>query len=338
MSCSNHPEREHTAFCQNCGKPVCTECARSVGTSTYCESCLAARLAGTAPYPGASAGGQSPVLAAILGFIPGVGAMYNGQFVKGIVHIAVFAVLVSLSDYFGIFGLFIAGWVFYQVIEAYYTARALRDGLPLPNPFGLNDLGERLGFGRSWTPGAGPFATPGSAVPSAAPPHPDWTAAPGIYANPYAVPEPPVPATASSRFPSAALWLIGLGVFFFITNEGFFHVSMQRILPILIIALGVWLFLHLMGLSGSSMADDGSACYRVRLANALRGPVWIVLIGLLSLLASFGILSLRRSWPLFLIAGGGMVLLDRWLRNSAAARAAAPPAPEQLDSQEESQP
>ena len=89
----------------------------------------------------------NPGLAALLGFIPGVGAMYNGQFAKGIAHIAIFAVFSSLSKHVAdIFGLFVAGWIFYMVFEAYQTARARRDGLPLPDPFGLNNIGERFGF------------------------------------------------------------------------------------------------------------------------------------------------------------------------------------------------
>jgi hypothetical protein len=36
-------------------------------------------------------GEPSPGLAALLGFIPGVGAMYNEQYAKGIVHLMVFA-------------------------------------------------------------------------------------------------------------------------------------------------------------------------------------------------------------------------------------------------------
>jgi len=77
--------------------------------------------------------------------------MYNGQFAKGIAHLAIFAVLISLSDNVnGIFGLFAAGWIFYMAFEAYHTAVARRDGLPLPNAFGFNDIGERMGFGKSW--------------------------------------------------------------------------------------------------------------------------------------------------------------------------------------------
>ena len=152
MNCQNHPDRERTAFCQNCGKPLCPECTRVVGTAVFCEPCLAAKLAGSgAPptggpytYTGTSSGANytapgaippppipgepNPGLAALLGFIPGVGAMYNGQYAKGVVHLIVFAILVSLAHENGIFGLFIAGWVCYQVIEAHHTARARRDG------------------------------------------------------------------------------------------------------------------------------------------------------------------------------------------------------------------
>ena len=154
MNCANHPDRERAAFCQNCGKPLCTECVRNVGTSIFCEPCLTARVAGAPPAGYASGptsyatmpppvvpGEPNPGIAALLGFIPGVGAMYNGQYAKGIVHLVVFALLVSLAnDVNGIFGLFIAGWEAYMVIEAHHTARARRDGTPLPNPFGLNDL------------------------------------------------------------------------------------------------------------------------------------------------------------------------------------------------------
>src|SRR5207248_8115003 len=217
MNCANHPDREHTAFCQNCGKPICQECTRVVGTAVYCEPCLATRLSGAGappptggqygytgtdpnvPYTGPGpiappiAGEPNPGLAALLGLIPGVGAMYNGQYAKGVVHLIVFAILVSLANENGIFGLFIAGWVCYQVIEAYHTAKARRDGTPLPNPFGLNDLSERLGFGKAW-PNAGATAAPPTATADAA----------QATGNPYSPPPAgyPPPPSASWSTPS----------------------------------------------------------------------------------------------------------------------------------------
>src|ERR1700760_2529289 len=212
MNCANHPDRERTAFCQNCGKPLCPECTRTVGTAVFCEPCLAAKLSGAgAPptggpyaYPGSPGanytapgpipppvpGEPNPGLAALLGLIPGVGAMYNGQYAKGVVHLIVFAILVSLSNENGIFGLFIAGWVCYQVIEAHQTARARRDGTPLPNPFGLNDLGERLGFGKAWPGASGASTSQNTPSSEAAPP----------FAGPYTPPPPGYPP------PSAASW------------------------------------------------------------------------------------------------------------------------------------
>jgi hypothetical protein len=105
--------------------------------------------------------------------------MYNGQFAKGIAHLAIFAILVSLSDNVnGIFGLFVAGWVFYMSFEAYHTAVARRDGLPLPNAFGFNDIGERLGFGKSWG-----NVTPASATANSTPPQPTETRGPSPSAG-----------------------------------------------------------------------------------------------------------------------------------------------------------
>ena len=125
MNCANHPDRERVAFCQNCGKPLCTECVRNVGTSVFCEPCLTARVTATGPATGygyagvpplvqpVAPGEPNPVIAALLGFIPGVGAMYNEQYAKGLVHLVIFALLVMFGNVNEIFGLLTMGWVFY---------------------------------------------------------------------------------------------------------------------------------------------------------------------------------------------------------------------------------
>ena len=364
MTCANHPDREQTAFCQNCGKPLCQECTRVVGTAVFCEPCLAAKLAGTGAPTGAATdtsgfasgpdvygvrynptpGEPNPGLAALLGLIPGVGAMYNGQYAKGVVHLIVFAILVSLANENGIFGLFIAGWVCYQVIEAHHTAKARRDGTPLPNPFGLNDLGERLGFGKSW-PTAGATTPSGTTPPTAdaytpppagSPPQPgtaSWSAPWDSY-NTYAPPVPPIPpygtpaypadpnlvATSRNRFPAGALWLIGLGCLFLIGNAGLFHTfPIHRLVPFLLIGFGVWLFVRKMTETGVGVADDGTPGYQFRLFRALRGSVWVTLIGVLFLLDSFNILSWGRSWPVIIIVAGLMAIFQRVSWNSAMA-------------------
>jgi TM2 domain-containing membrane protein YozV len=389
MNCANHPDRERTAFCQNCGKPLCQECTRVIGSAVFCEPCLAAKLAGAPPAPGTSPGttpggapadtawqwgagmpsgwqppdGPNPGLAALLGFIPGVGAMYNGQYAKGVVHLIVFAILVSLADQHGIFLLFVFGWVAYQVVEAHHTARARRDGTPLPNPFGLNDLGERLGFGKAWPaasstsqPTAPPDAT-SSATGTYTPPPPGYPpqsqSQPGSasWSTPwdsYAQPVPPIPPYGApaypvdpnlvpvprNRFPAGALWLIGLGCLFLIGNAGLFHTfPVHRLVPFFLIGLGVWLFVRKMTDTGTGLADDGTPGYQFRLFRALRGSVWVILIGILFLLDSFGILSWGHSWPVIIIVAGLMAIFQRTSYSSAMATPypypypAPPPAP-----------
>jgi Domain of unknown function (DUF5668)/B-box zinc finger len=198
MNCANHPDVAVAAYCQSCGKPLCAACVRSVGGVVYCEQCLGARLS-SGPAAGGLYGANPtglhahPLLAALLGFIPGVGAMYNGQFIKALAHVLIFAVFVSLSDKSFVFGLLIAAWIFYQVFDAAQTARARRDGLPLPNPFGLNDLGTRLGIAAA--PVGSPYAAGFAAAPPGTPvdPAPSQTAATGMGSDPGWNPVQPPP-------------------------------------------------------------------------------------------------------------------------------------------------
>lgn len=276
MNCINHPDTAVAAYCQQCGKPLCAQCVRSVSGIIYCEACLATRLgvppsgsAGTsvppaAPYtvpPIPPVGGPNPSLAAFLGFIPGVGAMYNGQFVKALVHVLVFAILVSLADEHGVFGMFVAAWVFYQVFDAHQTAKARRDGLPLPDPFGLNDLGSKLGVHGSstahhtYTPPVNPYAgvpptanvpptpPPGSAYGNVPPVQPPYVAAAApTTETPYAPVEPPVPEPGKRPEPIGAIILIALGLLFLFQSLGFMGSWwIGHSWPWILIAIGAWL-------------------------------------------------------------------------------------------------
>jgi TM2 domain-containing membrane protein YozV len=148
MDCINHSGVAAAAFCQNCGKPLCAQCVRQgAGGQILCEQDFAAWQRVAQPFAQPPAPGPNPGVAAALGIIPGVGAMYNGQFFKGLIHVVVFAVLISITEHYDIFGLFIAAWIFYQSFEAYHTAKARRDGTPLPDPLGLNEVGNWLNLG-----------------------------------------------------------------------------------------------------------------------------------------------------------------------------------------------
>ena len=91
---------------------------------------------GANPYSTGDAG-VSPGLAFILGLIPGVGAIYNGQYVKGLIHVIILGILISIVDSdasagFGpLFGMLIAIWWFYMAFEAYHTAKKRQFGQPV---------------------------------------------------------------------------------------------------------------------------------------------------------------------------------------------------------------
>ncbi len=231
MNCANHVDVPAVAYCRTCGKPLCSTCTRDVRGVIYCEECLASHLSGTVPPPGAVAGTAAaepapgtprPALAAILGFIPGVGAMYNGEFAKGFVHVLIFATLIWMSNHVsGMFGLGIAAFMIYMPIEAYKTARARELGLPAPDPFGFNNLFRT----------APPPATV-SGVPAVA------AASPG---NPGTVPAgEEASEQPHSRVPVGAVILIGLGVLFLLDEMNLLHFDwIWRFWPLILIAIGV---------------------------------------------------------------------------------------------------
>jgi hypothetical protein len=76
----------------------------------------------------------SPGLAFGLGFIPGVGAVYNGQYAKGLLHVIIFGSIISILSsgaargFVPLFGLMIPTFIFYMAFEAYHTAKKRRDG------------------------------------------------------------------------------------------------------------------------------------------------------------------------------------------------------------------
>jgi LiaI-LiaF-like transmembrane region len=146
MKCANHPLNDSVAYCAQCGRPLCEPCRREVKGTSYCEPCLAARLQSPMWSSGGHQGaGGSPGVALALGFIPGVGAIYNGQIVKAMVQVLLFGSFIALSDrvhgpFGAIFGLGAAVFYFYMVIDSYQTAKAKQLGQPTPEWFGLNEL------------------------------------------------------------------------------------------------------------------------------------------------------------------------------------------------------
>jgi hypothetical protein len=91
----------------------------------------------------------SPGLAFVLGFIPGVGAVYNGQYAKGLVHVVIFGSIISILStgaargFEPLFGLLIPTFVFYMAFEAYHTAKKRQQGQAVDEFSGLVGAGSR---------------------------------------------------------------------------------------------------------------------------------------------------------------------------------------------------
>jgi len=180
MKCAVHSEVDATGYCRNCGKAMCPQCARPVRDVLYCEDCLATIMGHAAPatapppyappapsyapppaspYAAAPSAGQpytgypaqpaqvlaqprsSPAAAFILAFVfPGLGAIYNRQYNKGLIYIAIFAsaIMGFMSDIDGglkaIIGILLGGFFFYTAFEAMQTAQAMNRGEAPPDP------------------------------------------------------------------------------------------------------------------------------------------------------------------------------------------------------------
>ena len=118
MNCYLHTETPASAFCRDCGRALCTACQHPFGGTIFCQEhipqehiprslylCppLTPHLPARIPI-GRSIRNRSrrfiprPVLPSCSGMIPGVGAIYNGQYLKGLVHAVIFGLLISFAN------------------------------------------------------------------------------------------------------------------------------------------------------------------------------------------------------------------------------------------------
>jgi hypothetical protein len=124
INCATHADKEATGYCANCGKALCADCAHQVRGALYCETCLSSMV--TRAASPATSRSRHPWVAFGLGWIPGLGAVYNGEFIKGLVHVAIFAALVTMDSHGAdqpFWGLATAFFICYMPIEAFISAK-----------------------------------------------------------------------------------------------------------------------------------------------------------------------------------------------------------------------
>src|SRR5579883_2169739 len=150
-------EPKVVGYCRACGKPLDEATVRTSHGTIYCEEHVPVEQAAetisqtpitqpvsqtrapeaspySSPYtsktpPPIPNHDVSPGLAFVLGMIPGVGAIYNGQYAKGLIHVIIIGLMISIMDNGAarglepLLGLLLAGFWAYMAFEAYHTAK-----------------------------------------------------------------------------------------------------------------------------------------------------------------------------------------------------------------------
>lgn len=123
MKCTYHPTAESQGFCSTCRKPLCGECCHQIKSKVYCQDCLVQGAEWVAAVKGLRIPADSPKRAAICSCIPGMGAVYNNEYLKAITFFAVFAALVIMADRIHeVFGFGAFAFLIFTMIDSYRTA------------------------------------------------------------------------------------------------------------------------------------------------------------------------------------------------------------------------
>jgi len=136
----------------------------------YCEDCLAKVVGLPTPQAGGAAGGESaplvplaaaggipapaagsPVLVFFLGLVPGLGAIYNGEYNKALLHIIIFAgIILGLTLDLGegagaLLICAVAVFPFYMAIDAVRSLKGRQTGAAYQDPLENWTKGRALG-------------------------------------------------------------------------------------------------------------------------------------------------------------------------------------------------
>ena len=137
MNCAYHTQNTAVVNCNGCGKPLCSACDHRIKGFPFCQDCIVLGVellrqrqnTGNTRHPKKQ---SSPFVAAVLSLLcPGLGAAYNGQTSKALIHFAVFVGLFQMAILTGGMAIFVLGffgmWLF-AALDALRTARLLRSG------------------------------------------------------------------------------------------------------------------------------------------------------------------------------------------------------------------
>jgi len=135
MYCGYHAKNPAMVQCNQCARWLCPACDHRVRGFPFCQDCIVAGVELLRHHATPShivRRKSSPFVATLLSFVPGLGAAYNGQTSKAIVHFAIFASffqMAVLTQGVLFFVLGVLGTWLFAAIDACRTAQLMRAGL-----------------------------------------------------------------------------------------------------------------------------------------------------------------------------------------------------------------
>jgi hypothetical protein len=284
MNCANHSNQAAVAFCRTCGKPLCQNCTRDVRGVIYCESCLAARIEGAPSVPAAGftpVQGYTPVQAPFTpigttvphtssGPNPTVAGILAGFFPIGVgaVYCSQYAkglAYLAIMSLLG-YGTDHAGSLSGLFIAAFFF-------------FWVFQIMDAVRSAKAIQAGQAP---------------PDPMGIASAFGT---------EKIDASKLPIGAVILIGLGVLFLLHTMGFWEFGIARFWPMIIIAMGAWMFYR-------NWERHGRVCGCTRCrTRGLMGPGMVTLTGILLLLSTTDVAGIDRTWPAWILAVGVIQLV-----------------------------
>lgn len=139
MNCAYHITNPAVVQCNQCRRPLCPACDHRIRGFPFCQDCIIAGVEALRQQQSRLSGAEvvrrktSPFVATFLSFfVPGLGAAYNGQTSKAIVHFAIFASffqMAVITDGVSFFVLGVVGTWLFAAVDACRTAQLMRAGL-----------------------------------------------------------------------------------------------------------------------------------------------------------------------------------------------------------------
>jgi cell wall-active antibiotic response 4TMS protein YvqF len=220
------------------------------------------------PPPGIGSGPNPTVAGILAGFFPfGVGPVYTGQYAKGLAHLAIFVLLIAGANASDSGHSEALGIICGFGIAFFYVYQIIDSVRSAKAIQMAQPIPDPFGLAATFGGGA---------------------------------------KIEASNIPMGAIVLILLGVLFLLHTMGF-GFGLDRFWPLILIALGIWLFARNWGALASGCS--GCPCARCR-TRRIMGPAMLVTVGALFLLENLGALGFGRTWPVILLVIGGVKLLQ----------------------------